>query len=152
MGICGTKNNQRQNLYITEIRSSPTPPKINLPTQIIQVSSPRPNNSQHKAEPTPKPQTQPPVIVPVIAPTVVPQTEIIETLGLSPEQINTIGGVYQFNSKTRKDAAECIICLVPYKEKESLKALQCLHTYHQKCIDEWLTKQPICPDCRHDVR
>ena len=148
MGICGAKNEPKPNLYIANIRSSHNSPRIHLPTQNNEPLGYGWNNSVHIPVPTPKPQQE----TPIIDPSSTLQIKSKDTTGLTPAQISSTGAVYQFSSSTRRDGCECIICLVPYKEKENLKALQCLHTYHQKCIDEWLTKQSICPDCRLNVR
>ncbi len=35
---------------------------------------------------------------------------------------------------------ECSVCLIPMKEGDVLKELPCGHTFHAKCIDQWLTR------------
>jgi hypothetical protein len=42
---------------------------------------------------------------------------------------------------------ECSICL----ESETNVTLLCNHTFHKKCIDEWLNKKNNCPICRHNI-
>tara|TARA_B100001105_G_C22332466_1_gene417530 strand:+ start:472 stop:900 length:429 start_codon:yes stop_codon:yes gene_type:complete len=44
----------------------------------------------------------------------------------------------------------CLICLNLYKEGEYKRCLPCNHTYHKRCIDEWLIrcKKMSCPLCR----
>lgn len=39
----------------------------------------------------------------------------------------------------------CAICL---EEVTDGKALQCQHTYHASCIDEWFKQKAECPICR----
>ena len=145
MGICGTKPTQKQNQYAINLRPNPIFSRPILPTQNNEPPGPSRNSSPHKT-PLPVEHNNQTLLQHVTH----PQTK--DATGLSPEEVNSIGGVYLFDSKTRRDANECIICLVGFKNNERLKVLQCLHTYHQKCIDEWLTKQPICPDCRMNVR
>lgn len=47
---------------------------------------------------------------------------------------------------------ECSICCVDFREGDDIKILQCLHVHHKKCIDEWLLKRSICPDCKFNLR
>ncbi|KAI4347756.1 hypothetical protein L6164_008539 [Bauhinia variegata] len=43
----------------------------------------------------------------------------------------------------------CSICLVDYKESDSLRVLpDCGHFFHVKCVDPWLTMNLTCPICR----
>ncbi|KAJ1561767.1 hypothetical protein HK096_003412 [Nowakowskiella sp. JEL0078] len=48
----------------------------------------------------------------------------------------------------------CSICLERVREKDRVKILKgCMHVFHIGCIDEWLlTRSPLCPNCRRDVR
>lgn len=43
---------------------------------------------------------------------------------------------------------ECIICIDDYGEEE-IRMLPCLHTFHKKCIDRWITTshRMECPIC-----
>ncbi|XP_021711071.1 E3 ubiquitin-protein ligase RNF181-like [Aedes aegypti] len=50
-------------------------------------------------------------------------------------------------SSTFDAKKECAICL---EELDSnVKALECSHSYHERCIDMWLEKKRTCPTCRH---
>lgn len=47
--------------------------------------------------------------------------------------------------------SECNICMDNYKCKQYKRILpECKHTFHKKCIDEWLKKKSSCPVCRKD--
>lgn len=50
---------------------------------------------------------------------------------------------------------ECPICAQDYEEGEELKTLPCLHVFHCKCIDQWLTSRRAsslnCPMCNAAV-
>jgi Ring finger domain len=75
--------------------------------------------------------------------------------GLHPFQLDQIVA-YEFNKEKVKSEdpskLECCICLVPYQTGVQVKVLQCVHTFHAKCIDEWLVKKSICPECNFNLR
>jgi hypothetical protein len=48
----------------------------------------------------------------------------------------------------RKDY--CAVCLEPYAAGDEVKTLQCLHRYHNKCIDVWLAEKASCPVCKFE--
>lgn len=46
---------------------------------------------------------------------------------------------------------ECPICLEIFGELDDdllLCTLKCGHSYHKKCVDDWLSKDNSCPNCR----
>jgi len=43
---------------------------------------------------------------------------------------------------------ECTICIDDYKVGNIVRQLKCSHTFHQACIDKWLTTNKMCPNCR----
>ncbi|KAJ9562641.1 LOW QUALITY PROTEIN: hypothetical protein OSB04_007801 [Centaurea solstitialis] len=46
---------------------------------------------------------------------------------------------------------ECCICLAKYKEKEEMRQLGCSHTFHMKCVDQWLKIVSCCPLCKQEL-
>ncbi|KAI3702983.1 hypothetical protein L6452_28737 [Arctium lappa] len=45
----------------------------------------------------------------------------------------------------------CAICLQNFKNREEVRELpSCRHTFHLKCIDDWLIRSGSCPICRRD--
>ena len=75
--------------------------------------------------------------------------------GLFEWQIETIMTSKFERSKniiTDRGKLECSVCLVPFKNGDPLKTLQCLHCYHAGCIDKWLTKRSTCPTCNFNMR
>lgn len=47
---------------------------------------------------------------------------------------------------------ECIICLAPFEEEESVRQLHsCKHIFHTPCIDVWLGSHSGCPLCRTQI-
>jgi len=54
---------------------------------------------------------------------------------------------YTMTDTTKKEDS-CSICFEKYKRLDRLKELKpCDHSYHAKCIDEWLTNEKRCPVC-----
>lgn len=45
---------------------------------------------------------------------------------------------------------ECPICMSKINF-HSKKILDCKHSFHKECIDEWLKTKNTCPCCRHIV-
>ena len=43
-----------------------------------------------------------------------------------------------------KNGGDCSICDDPISEYDAV-LLQCKHAYHTHCLDEWKSKNPICP-------
>lgn len=52
----------------------------------------------------------------------------------------------------KKKNGNCIICFEEYKLKEHVVKLNCNHTYHRKCINEWAKKGGKCPLCRDNIK
>ena len=65
------------------------------------------------------------------------------TQGFSRQEIEE---VFPFKLALREN--DCSICLETYQRGEQIKELQCRHTYHPVCIDEWLLESRKCPMCR----
>jgi hypothetical protein len=45
-------------------------------------------------------------------------------------------------------ADDCSICMKAMKVEKNIAELECSHTFHKKCINEWLTIKRTCPCCR----
>lgn len=55
-------------------------------------------------------------------------------------------------AKELLDAApNCVICMEDYEIEDNIRKLGCGHFYHQGCIDQWLKKSSICPNCRQPI-
>jgi hypothetical protein len=48
---------------------------------------------------------------------------------------------------TLSEPEHCTICIEGIEKNQYIKELPCKHTFHDKCIDEWLTKKKVCPNC-----
>jgi Ring finger domain len=49
------------------------------------------------------------------------------------------------------EGEECAICMDDLTRKCNVKTT-CLHTFHQKCLEEWVEKSKICPFCRSEIK
>jgi len=43
---------------------------------------------------------------------------------------------------------QCAICLDDVQHEDSLRTLQCNHTFHLLCVDQWLAQSGQCPICK----
>jgi E3 ubiquitin-protein ligase RNF11 len=59
-------------------------------------------------------------------------------------------GTYDGGGSSKK-SKECVICMVEFVIGDSIRFLPCMHTYHAKCIDDWLMRSFICPSCMEPV-
>ena len=48
------------------------------------------------------------------------------------------------------DKLECRICMTEFEDGDNLRLLQCMHHYHQQCIDKWFDSSSKCPLCNTD--
>ena len=84
-----------------------------------------------------------------------PKAIIANESGLNQRQLDSIYTNTFFKSKIKSNdpsKLECNICCTEFEEGSQIKILQCLHTYHQRCVDQWLTKRSTCPDCNFNQR
>jgi RING-finger-containing ubiquitin ligase len=51
-----------------------------------------------------------------------------------------------------EEQRQCAICLETFQNGEKRKTLQCLHGFHEECIDKWLRSSRNCPICKFDVQ
>ncbi|XP_060190422.1 uncharacterized protein LOC132619581 [Lycium barbarum] len=45
----------------------------------------------------------------------------------------------------------CVICLLEYKDENTIGTLQCGHKFHAECIKKWSQRKNSCPFCRASV-
>lgn len=55
------------------------------------------------------------------------------------------------NGQKLLHVTECSICLEDVDMGTVLRSLKCGHAFHSVCIDTWLQRQPVCPNCRTPV-
>ena len=59
--------------------------------------------------------------------------------------------IIQDEPKKLKDDPSCVICLTNFEVGEKVSALPCCHSFHTKCLDNWITRNPKCPVCKFEV-
>ncbi|KAI5076455.1 hypothetical protein GOP47_0008520 [Adiantum capillus-veneris] len=68
-----------------------------------------------------------------------------EFLGSLPQHVVTKGS----RVDACGDVVCCVICLQELDEGDVARTLPaCKHTFHMKCVDEWLSRRLLCPVCR----
>ena len=65
--------------------------------------------------------------------------------GFSKNQIDKIKS-YKYDGEN----ISCVICQENIEKNNDIKQLSCLHIFHSKCIDPWLTKEKNCPFCKEE--
>lgn len=50
-----------------------------------------------------------------------------------------------------RERGSCVICLNDFKIKDKAKELICTHAFHERCIDNWLTRARECPLCKRNA-
>ncbi|KAK9758443.1 Fz domain [Popillia japonica] len=68
------------------------------------------------------------------------QVKIAKRIGLI-QHLPT--GTYDGSKKAR----ECVICMAEFIVGDAIRYLPCMHTYHMRCIDDWLMRSLTCPSC-----
>lgn len=60
--------------------------------------------------------------------------------------------VTKFKRSNSGSNAECSICLGQLEEGDPVRVMpNCMHLFHQDCIDTWLQSHATCPICRANV-
>ncbi|CAA0409255.1 unnamed protein product [Arabidopsis thaliana] len=75
--------------------------------------------------------------------------------GLSKRRIGQIP-THKFTSSSRtrnlvSEKTQCPICIIDFKEGDTLSTLPCAHIYHEECISLWLQQNKICCVCTTEL-
>ena len=61
---------------------------------------------------------------------------------------NNFSVIYKY---MKDEINECSICLEDIKKYDIIRHLKCFHIYHIDCIDDWLSRKKICPECNFEL-
>uniref|UniRef100_A0A2P2MLC4 RING-type E3 ubiquitin transferase n=1 Tax=Rhizophora mucronata TaxID=61149 RepID=A0A2P2MLC4_RHIMU len=76
----------------------------------------------------------------------------INTVGLQPSVISSIGVCKYKRGDGLVEGTDCSVCLNEFEEDETLRLLpKCSHAFHIPCIDTWLRSHTNCPMCRAPI-
>ncbi|GFH55435.1 E3 ubiquitin-protein ligase Arkadia [Chaetoceros tenuissimus] len=77
-----------------------------------------------------------------------------ENRSTDPEVIRSLPSstIVDVEKEVPKDRRQCCICLDEFENGQKRKTLQCLHGFHEECIDKWLKGSRNCPICKFDVQ
>ncbi|OIT20779.1 putative e3 ubiquitin-protein ligase xerico [Nicotiana attenuata] len=60
--------------------------------------------------------------------------------------------IFEAESGSLLDSAECAVCLCKIEEGEEVRELRCNHLFHTVCLDRWLGYgRMTCPLCRNNL-
>jgi len=71
--------------------------------------------------------------------------------GLSSRNAQLISMLPEFEAKGKYVGQKCMVCFETFEAGESMRTLPCLHSFHRKCIDRWLSRSKKCPVCNTRV-
>ncbi|CDW72129.1 ring finger protein 215 [Stylonychia lemnae] len=69
----------------------------------------------------------------------------IELLRLKSEKYEEIRG------SRSQEPESCCICLDDFKQDQIIRRLQCKHSFHKDCLDQWLVRCGSCPLCKNNI-
>ena len=119
------------------------------PTSPVDVMDPR-YRLQHSQ---PRPLPPPPVPVPAQTLPSAEEQEHLHTLERA--RIAAVRELPTYKWAGGADNEECVMCLDPFADGETIKRLPCNHLFHAECIDRWLVRgmahqKRACPLCKAD--
>ncbi|KAK7399494.1 hypothetical protein VNO78_10678 [Psophocarpus tetragonolobus] len=57
-----------------------------------------------------------------------------------------------YSRRLKSEHIDCRVCLSEFQEGDKVRNLNCRHTFHKDCLDQWLQQYyATCPLCRNKV-
>ena len=63
----------------------------------------------------------------------------------------TIPAVQMREVRNQFSSEACSVCQEPFADHHSVVLLSCGHLYHYTCINEWVSRAQVCPNCRSTI-
>ena len=60
-------------------------------------------------------------------------------------------GISSLDCASESEEDGCPICLNDIAPDEEVMVLPCAHSFHTKCVSDWLKRKTLCPCCNSDV-
>uniref|UniRef100_A0A0E0MCE7 RING-type domain-containing protein n=1 Tax=Oryza punctata TaxID=4537 RepID=A0A0E0MCE7_ORYPU len=116
---------------------SPSPPPAPADEDVLPFEEyPPPSSDEEEEINHPTPQTSP--------------SRSDRRARLLPASSKAIQGLREVTAAGARED-ECAVCLQDLEADDKLRMMPCCHTFHQRCIFDWLRLSCICPLCRHTL-
>ena len=80
-------------------------------------------------------------------------SQINNILRPTPEQINNASRLVRYNFIENPSSEMCSISLQEFNNNDVVRQiLYCGHIFHENSLQEWFTRNTVCPLCRYDIR
>ena len=80
-------------------------------------------------------------------------TPITNNLRPTPEQINNASRLVRYDVIENPSSEMCTISLQEFNDADQVRQiLYCGHIFHENSLQEWFTRNTVCPLCRYDIR
>ena len=77
----------------------------------------------------------------------------INNLRPTPEQINNASRLVRYDVIENPSSEMCTISLQEFNDADQVRQiLYCGHIFHENSLQEWFTRNTVCPLCRYDIR
>ena len=74
-------------------------------------------------------------------------------LRATPEQINNASRLVRYDVIENPSSEYCTISLQEFNDIDQVRQiLYCGHIFHENSLQEWFTRNTVCPLCRYDIR
>jgi hypothetical protein len=71
----------------------------------------------------------------------------------TPEQINNASRLVRYDVIENPSSEMCTISLQEFNDADQVRQiLYCGHIFHENSLQEWFTRNTVCPLCRYDIR
>lgn len=70
-----------------------------------------------------------------------------QSVGMTPEQLNSLP-TRSYCAPVGSSPQSCSICLEEFVTDDGVRTLPCLHIFHLRCVDTWLSTNASCPVCK----